>query len=128
MISSLLELLFYKVFCKKRKLKLILVVFFALIFIFGVYLRDMNYAKRKVNATEMKIRNIRILILTYKENKGFLPQRLNDLNESNFRNKNFEDAWGSEYNYKITDAIKEKFIIQSAGQDKIFFTDDDLFY
>ncbi|NBG65458.1 DUF4190 domain-containing protein [Acidiluteibacter ferrifornacis] len=81
-----------------------------------------EYQKQLENGSREKMHTIIYHIRNYKDENGFYPTSLNDLQ---LQNSNLTIDWfGNEFDYRLK---KDSFILRSAGKDKIIETEDDIY-
>lgn len=86
------------------------------------------------DTAEMQMRNYGQAIDVYKARNRSLPKSLEELTTEDPNTKEpfidtiKPDPWGQPYEYRITDERRNRYEIQSAGDDKQLGTEDDLYY
>jgi hypothetical protein len=88
------------------------------------------------NLSRMQMCNVGVAIDIFNFQRHGLPGSLEDLTQEDERThqpfieggKIPRDPWSTPYDYRVLDERRMKYELSSAGEDKQFGTDDDLFY
>ena len=92
------------------------------LFLFGRYQSKILYPKQ----TQEEMSQMQKRLKSWKENTGKYPENLDELIGNNPLRQNWKtDAWNNPYQYRLIQN-GEAYLIVSAGQDKLFKTDDDI--
>jgi hypothetical protein len=101
---------------------IVLIIASSGIFSFLYYQSRTHYPEQ----TKSEILEIRSALYLYKESFGTYPNQLTELTKSRpLRESWITDSWGNPYRYEV-DNSEQSFIVQSAGSDGKFGTDDDI--
>ena len=86
------------------------------------------------DTAEMQMRNYGQAIDIYKARNRTLPKSLDELTQEDpntkepYIDKIKNDPWDQPYEYRITDERRNRYEIQSAGDDKQLGTEDDIYF